>query len=88
MEHEYYHNENFNILTIKTEKDKWLISGESKEPIAIGDFINYKVGKTDVLGVNKVTERRDSRDFPKGNKLFYRVECTPCPPPTKEPVVG
>ena len=85
MDHNYVRNDDFNILTIRFNKGVFDVTGETRESIAIGDTINYFVGdKGDVIGVNKVLERRDSKDFPKGNGMFYRVQCSQCPRP--EPV--
>ena len=90
MIHNYVRNEDFNILTIRyNKKGIFEVAGETKEPLGVGDMINYIVGdKGDIIEVNKVTERRDSVDFPKGNGMFYRVSCSQCanpnPPQPKE----
>jgi hypothetical protein len=41
-----------------------------------------KEGK--ILLVKDIKERRDSVDFPKGNGLFYRVNCVPHMPEEKK----
>jgi hypothetical protein len=64
-----------------------LISGETREPLEIGDTINFLVNERyDILEVCKVIERRDSRDYPAGNNYFYRAECIPVANPNP-PVV-
>jgi hypothetical protein len=91
MEHNYVRNDNFNILTMKYDKKGFFtLTGETKDPLEVGDTVNYLVNEQfDVLGVTKVLERRDSRDFPKGNGLFYKINCgvvaNPNPPQKEEP---
>ena len=91
MEHNYVRSNGFNILTInRSKKGVYSLTGETSEPLEIGDTVNYITNERyDILGVNLILERRDSRDFPKGNGLFYAIECTqvanPNPPmPAKE----
>ena len=83
MIHEYVRNDNFNFLTLNFDKKGvYHLTGETKEPLELGDVINFYVNpKFDVLEVTKIKERRDSRDFPKGNGLFYSVECKVVPKP-------
>jgi hypothetical protein len=89
MEHNYVRNDNFNMLTTKyVKKGIFHVTGETKEPLEVGDTINYLVNeKFDLLGIEEILERRDSRDFPKGNGLFYSVNCkvvaNPNPPKKK-----
>jgi hypothetical protein len=91
MDHNYVRSEDFNILTRKYDPKKgtFNLSGEVKVPFAVGDTINYIVNEEfDILSVTKITERRDSRDYPKGNGYFYRAVCgviaNPNPPVKKE----
>jgi hypothetical protein len=78
MEHNYVRNDNFNILTIKVDKDEtFILTGETNEGITIGDTINYIVNKKfGVLRVDDIVERRDNKDFPNGNNKFYKCICT------------
>lgn len=76
MDHNYVRNDNFNLLTIRYNKGIYHVTGETHEPLEVGDTINYIANeKYDVLGVSEILERRDSRDFPEGNGLFYSVNC-------------
>ena len=88
MDHNYVRSDDFCILTINRDKKSvYHVTGNVSNDIAIGDTINYNVGdKGDILGVSKVVERRDDRSFPKGNNLFFSVECVPTPRP--EPVTA
>jgi hypothetical protein len=83
MDHNYVRNDNFNFLTLNYDKKGLFhVTGETKEPLDVGDTINYIVNeKFDILGVTKIKERRDSRDYPKGNGMFYSVECKLVPKP-------
>jgi hypothetical protein len=76
MDHNYVRDDDFCILTIKREKGNYLVTGNSKKGINVGDTINYIVSnKFDILGVNKVIEQRDDKSFPKGNNLWFKVIC-------------
>ena len=78
MNHNYVQNENFNILTMKVQDGIFILTGESKDAIEVNDTINHIVDKEGrILRIDKITERRDSKDYPSGNELFYKVECTP-----------
>ena len=89
MEHNYVRNSQFNMLTTRYVKNGiYHITGETKEPLEIGDTINYILNeKFDILQVDKILERSDSKDFPQGNGMFYSVNCkgvtNPNPPQKK-----
>ena len=85
MDHNYVRDDNFNILTVKYDKKGiFTLTGETHNPLTVGDTVNYIVNdKFDILGVTKVIERRDSRDYPKGNGLFYKINCNVIPRPEK-----
>jgi hypothetical protein len=89
MTHNYVQNNDFNILTVKLGKGGvFHVTGETKEPLMADDYINYPVGRdSDILMVTNIIKRRDSRDFPKGNKLFYEIHCRQSPRPVEEPTV-
>jgi len=78
MNHIFHQNKDFNVLTIKHEKKGIVVTGETKEPLCSGDTISYPVGNEGkILLIKEILERRDSRDFPEGNGLFYSVNCVP-----------
>lgn len=79
MNHNYVKDENFNILTINRVKDVYNLTGESKEPIKVNDTINYFASEKCILGITEIVERRDSKDYPKGNGMFYRIKCVAVP---------
>jgi hypothetical protein len=83
MEHNYVQNKDFNMLTTRYVKNGvFHVTGETKEPLAIGDTINYILNdQFDILKVDKILERRDSRDFPNGNGMFYSADCSQCANP-------
>jgi hypothetical protein len=83
MDHNYVRNDDFNILTITHLKGGVIqLTGESKEPIEADDYVNYLIGdKGNILQVTNIIERRDSRDYPKGNKLFYKIHTRPAENP-------
>ena len=83
MDHNYVRNDDFCILTINRDKKGiFHVTGNVKGDISTGDTINYIVNeKYDILSVNKVLERRDDRSFPKGNNLFFSVDCIQIPRP-------
>jgi hypothetical protein len=89
MEHNYVHNDEFNMLTTRyTKNGVYHVTGETKEPLEVGDTINYILNdKFDILGVTKIVERRDNRDYPEGNGMFYSAYCkqvtNPNPPQKK-----
>ena len=77
MKHNYARDDNFNILTAKRNKGHLVFTGETKDPIEVGDTINYPFGGfKEICIVDKIIERRDSRDYPKGNGMFYVCECS------------
>jgi hypothetical protein len=77
--HEYWHNDNFNILTARRDKKQNLIfTGEALQGIEVGDTINYPYGRINVIcQVAELTERRDAKAYPKGNGYYYEALCTP-----------
>jgi hypothetical protein len=82
MEHNYVRSDTFNMLTTRYQKKDgtFHVTGETSEGIEVGDTINYIVNaKYDVLGVSKITERRDSKSFPVGNNLHYECICKVVP---------
>jgi hypothetical protein len=82
MTHNYTQNPDFNILTVKTDNGVFIFTGETRNPIAKGDYINYNVGdKGFIIIVTDVIERRDSKDYPEGNGMFYKVHGVPSPRP-------
>lgn len=81
MDHNYVKDANFNILTIRRVKNEYDVTGETREPLEVDDTINYISGERTILGIKKIVERRDSRDFPKGNGMWYHVKCVPVPIP-------
>jgi hypothetical protein len=77
MHHNYVKDEKFNILTAKREKGFLTFTGETHDPIEVGDTINYPFGGDKMICVvDKIIERRDSKSYPKGNGLFYTCECS------------
>ncbi len=83
MDHNYVRSDDFCILTINRDKKSvYRVTGNVSKDIAVGDTINYIVNeKQDILAVSKVIERRDDKSFPKGNNLFFSVDCIPTPRP-------
>ena len=82
MNHNYIRDSKFNILTIRYESKKGVFSltGETADGIAIGDTINYLANaEGHILEVVDIAERRDSRDFARGNNLFYSCHCKAVP---------
>lgn len=92
MDHNYVKNDEFNILTINLAKGGvFHVTGETREPLEVDDYINYLVGdKGNILQVTNLIQRRDSKDYPKGNGLFYKIHAraveNPNPPEKKEEV--
>jgi len=86
MEHSYYGSGNFNILTVKRQKGHLIFTGETKEGLTEGDLINYPYNKELICIVDKISERRDSRDYPVDNGYFYKCECTGIERPVEAPV--
>jgi hypothetical protein len=76
MTHNFMRNDNFNILTARREKGHLIFTGETREPLKIGDYINYPYGEEMYCLVDKIKERRDATAYPEGNSLFYCVECS------------
>jgi hypothetical protein len=49
------------------------MTGETKEGIELGDEVqNPNNGKV-FFPIKEIIERRDSRDYPKGNNYFYHI---------------
>ena len=77
MEHNFMRDENFNILTTKREKGHLFFTGEAKQGIQEGDLINYPFGGfNEICQVDRITEKRDSKSYPKGNGYWYSCECS------------
>ncbi len=77
MEHKFVKNDNFNILTAKRSKGHLFFTGETRDPIEVGDTIDYPFGGfNEICIVDKIIERRDSKSYPKGNGLWYSCECS------------
>ena len=79
MTHNFVRNDNFNILTARREKGHLIFTGETREPLEVGDFINYTFADGFACRVDKVSEGRDAKAYPKGNGMWYQVECTGVP---------
>ena len=80
MEHNIYNSETFNFLTMNQVKEGLQLTGETKEPIAIGDVVKgIPCDITLEYKISKIIERRDSKDYPKGNGYFYKalLVCVP-----------
>lgn len=69
-------NNDFNYLTEEWVKDGAILTGETSETLEVGDEIVCPSYPGNRLTVAEIIERRDSRDFPKGNGKFYKVKCT------------
>jgi hypothetical protein len=83
MTHNFTQDPNFNILTLNVENGIFTLTGETRETLDIEDYVNYICNKEGwILKVNSIVERRDSKDYPKGNGMFYKIECTPAIRPT------
>jgi hypothetical protein len=77
MNHNYVHDNNFNILTARREKGHLFFTGETKEPLEVGDVINYPFGGFNEFSrVDKIIERRDAKAYKKGNGYWYSCECS------------
>ena len=76
MHHNYVRDENFNILTAQRNKGILTFTVETKEPLSVGDTINYIYGENKQCVVDKIVERRDAKAYPKGNGMWYKVECS------------
>jgi hypothetical protein len=84
MNHNFARDEKFNILTAKREKGNLIFTGETREPLEVGDTINYPFNDKQICFVDKIIKRRDSKDYPGGNGLWYKCECTAIDPPPIE----
>lgn len=84
MNHNYVHDDHFNILTAKREKGMLVFTGETRNPLEVGDTINYPFNEKQICAVDKIIERRDSKSYPKGNGLYYKCECMAIDPPVLE----
>lgn len=76
MLHNFVKDDKFNILTARREKGFLIFTGETRNPLKVGDFINYPYGENFYCRVEKINERRDSKSYPKGNGLWYSCECS------------
>ena len=74
MKHIIAQSATFNCLTTKYDEGKVILTGETSEGIEKGDEIVHPSFKNPIV-VQEILERRDSRDFPKGNNMFYKIEC-------------
>lgn len=73
MRHEVFNSKTFNYLTLKNDASGIILTGETMEGIDLNDEVqNPNNGKV-FLTVKEIIERRDSREYPKGNNYFYKI---------------
>jgi len=73
MEHKVVQEEKFNYLKVEHTKDGMIVSGETKEGLDENDTVQNPCNTKQFLPIQKILERRDSRDYPKGNNYFYKI---------------